>query len=712
MTTNALQIAKDQLDRELDEWETEATSIWQGIVDKGLESPVKIKLKGGKGSGFYGHKGREGSVGGSSSGISVDISAPNQQEFDNFVRDMELQDNDYIVNIGGTAYDVKTESWYPDCLEGRDICETSEYTVGQHYKDVMLSESGWGKADIYGHVKNVDGVEFGITYIGKKINIQQKQLTVKLKGGSGSGNFGHSGRRGMVGGSSSSAIVWNPNGKSVVMRGGEIPKSGPIFLTTSPDTAENYNDSRGVGLYQLDMKNNVLVNGSREWNAVFGDKAEEYEELGPELFSDPPRDFLWELHVAGYVGYASNDGNYIRIQGNGKHIIEQKQLPQIRVKHITEDPLKENLEAKKRPNTKKGIKVRISAIGASEDVVAVEKGGPGSGDFGHKGRPGQVGGSATSTRNSAVDNRLTISVDDAYRRSLKARQDAMDKRRDALVKATTKKTGKLRPAPANFLEGKSLYRGYKMNPNTGRHNLMRTEEEAIARANELISKATNGKVTDFQAFVHSAYEFKHEESGTYVKINTIGVDATIDGMSYDGRLYVGGKIFDANGTAIGTVQRYVQANNSEIHNDYLELTEGKGSGFGAAFYKNAEEVYQDAGIEKVTIYANIDVGGYAWARMGFDFADNVSRQNAYERLVTAFSRDQKTTFNLAIAELKNSFGITESSKAWEFAAFTSPSGAQLGKQSMLNTYWNAYKYVDPSNEGWLAGQAYYKSKGL
>ena len=94
-----------QLDKELDKWEQDTTTIWQGLIDKGLKPPVKIRLKsipndmpitsggvagrrngrkgiklhisgknrpgavsrlkGGPGSGDFGHRGRPGQVGGS-----------------------------------------------------------------------------------------------------------------------------------------------------------------------------------------------------------------------------------------------------------------------------------------------------------------------------------------------------------------------------------------------------------------------------------------------------------------------------------------------------------------------------------------------------------------------------------------------------------------------------------------------------------------------
>ena len=45
--------------------------------------------------------------------------------------------------------------------------------------------------------------------------------------------------------------------------------------------------------------------------------------------------------------------------------------------------------------------------------------------------------------------------------------------------------------------------------------------------------------------------------------------------------------------------------------------EGKGGGIGKQVLKSQFDEYEKMGVTKVTVHANIDVGGYAWARFGF-----------------------------------------------------------------------------------------------
>jgi len=43
----------------------------------------------------------------------------------------------------------------------------------------------------------------------------------------------------------------------------------------------------------------------------------------------------------------------------------------------------------------------------------------------------------------------------------------------------------------------------------------------------------------------------------------------------------------------------------------------QGKGFSKGVFKSFYKQYQNAGIDKIEVHANIDVGGYTWARYGF-----------------------------------------------------------------------------------------------
>ena len=311
------------------------------------------------------------------------------------------------------------------------------------------------------------------------------------------------------------------------------------------------------------------------------------------------------------------------------------------------------------------------------NVTIIEKGGPGSGDFGHRGRPGKVGGSA----GTSISGRLTISSEEASARKMKRIEQAMQARANALKGG--KKFGKeLKDAPRDYYDVIS--------------------KEDLERANDTISMATNGKMTDAVNFIYNAYVFNHKESGIRTEINTINVEFR--------KIQVFGNVYDVNGDSIGEFERIIHSD-GEVHNEYLKLDRiEQGSGFGAKLYENSELTYLEAGIENVTIYANIDVGGYAWARMGFDFVNDANREDIHESIVRNYARKHKVAKALAINELANSWGITSKSKAWEFAAFTDSDGDRIGKKVMLGSDWFAKKSINLNDEGFLVGMNYYAKK--
>lgn len=158
------------------------------------------------------------------------------------------------------------------------------------------------------------------------------KLKIVLKGGKGSGFYGHRGRPGKVGGSTSVSSYedmadWNPDGISTVFRGGDIPKSGPVYLSSSASTALSYGIRRNFGVYQFDTRK-ILVVGTGKYDRIMSralgeDRVLDFEDLAMDLYTDPPQDFLDTLRKAGYVGYASYSGEYVRIEEEGKGILEK-----------------------------------------------------------------------------------------------------------------------------------------------------------------------------------------------------------------------------------------------------------------------------------------------------------------------------------------------------------------------------------------------------
>ena len=208
------------------------------------------------------------------------------------------------------------------------------------------------------------------------------------------------------------------------------------------------------------------------------------------------------------------------------------------------------------------------------------------------------------------------------------------------------------------------------------------------------AKATSGNAkVDVKTFVLSAYEFKDPETGMYTKVKHVS--------DKFGDIEVKGDIYDSSGGYIGNFTRTIK-DDGEVHHDYMALPESaQQHGFGSRYYQNAESVYIKNGLKRITMMANISRGGYAWARMGFDFSDPDELHNLRNNLVRHYKSRYGTKAPPSFGNIKH---------AWTIAAYTGPDGYRLGKEVMMGSNWYAYKELTPNSLGRHVGNHYYDSK--
>jgi GNAT superfamily N-acetyltransferase len=92
----------------------------------------------------------------------------------------------------------------------------------------------------------------------------------------------------------------------------------------------------------------------------------------------------------------------------------------------------------------------------------------------------------------------------------------------------------------------------------------------------------------------------------------------------DQRVAVNYFFTDPDGDPVGKSQRvyFVQDGKLTVDHDSLMLDEDhQGHGIGARFLAASEALYRKLGVQQIVLHANIDVGGYAWAKAGFDWKD-------------------------------------------------------------------------------------------
>lgn len=156
-----------------------------------------------------------------------------------------------------------------------------------------------------------------------------------------------------------------------------------------------------------------------------------------------------------------------------------------------------------------------------------------------------------------------------------------------------------------------------------------------------------------------------------------------------------------------------------VHNDWFKIDESfRGSNIATQLYASQEKALIKAGVKRVTIQANLDVGGYAWARMGFSYDENENFYSLADR-ISGKSDGWNTNVRLDRITGNSSFSdeiydSIQGKQPYEVATMSWARNGKTvtGKDLLLGTNWYAVKNLDSSDVGYQLGQAYYESKGV
>lgn len=192
-----------------------------------------------------------------------------------------------------------------------------------------------------------------------------------------------------------------------------------------------------------------------------------------------------------------------------------------------------------------------------------------------------------------------------------------------------------------------------------------------------------------------------------------GYTTRIDGIhGSDPRVTVSGSILNQRGRVVGTFTRQISREDGvpTVYHAFMKIPRksDQGGGFASAFNRHAEAHYRAAGVRKVTVTANLDVGGYAWAATGFDFLVSASfvapegrRQvraaKARELAENARSRLTPEERALVQSRLWDGTGPLDGKieHSWELAALHLPGQepGTIGRKILLNVTWSGIKVL-------------------
>ena len=148
-----------------------------------------------------------------------------------------------------------------------------------------------------------------------------------------------------------------------------------------------------------------------------------------------------------------------------------------------------------------------------------------------------------------------------------------------------------------------------------------------------------------------------------------------------------------NGFTGGTefsMQRYFRGTYAIVDHDNFKIDEyAQGSGLGKTIFRNSLDLYDHTGEDRIGLSANVDVGGYAWARYGF-----VPTKGSW----TAW-KEEHGELNLeeiepamASREIGRLLKSPDPRSMWKIADMTMPNGEgseiSVGKKMLMRTNWD------------------------
>jgi len=161
-----------------------------------------------------------------------------------------------------------------------------------------------------------------------------------------------------------------------------------------------------------------------------------------------------------------------------------------------------------------------------------------------------------------------------------------------------------------------------------------------------------------------------------------------------GRTMVRIAVLDADGNEIGQACRTIHpASQARVNHNFLVLDEGqRGQGFATRFNAHAEETYRANGIRMITLHANIDVGGYAWARAGYDFRNGTTRSKT---TMYAFQESVSRGYSKDIVDEFWQVRRNPDATPLDIAMVGHTPGATTwpGKEIMLDSDWQGVKVL-------------------
>lgn len=149
--------------------------------------------------------------------------------------------------------------------------------------------------------------------------------------------------------------------------------------------------------------------------------------------------------------------------------------------------------------------------------------------------------------------------------------------------------------------------------------------------------------------------------------------------------------------SISMLRTFTRSENGDlkVHHDGFVIPGGlQGQGIAKSVLRNSLGVYRDMGVKAIETYANIDVGGYAWAKYGFLPTDSPgTAEFATEMIDERVHYSDGAKLKLSVAEarhLRSTVVRNTPNPEWIWSvADTKYNGRSIGKSALFDTGWDA-----------------------
>jgi GNAT superfamily N-acetyltransferase len=212
---------------------------------------------------------------------------------------------------------------------------------------------------------------------------------------------------------------------------------------------------------------------------------------------------------------------------------------------------------------------------------------------------------------------------------------------------------------------------------------------------------------DVVKWTEQLFEFTDPQTGFTTNVSRVRARAAPDPKLGHGSSIVDAivDITDQSGKKVGIASRKLLYNRAGdklqmYHLSFKLDPKAQGGGFSKRWLAEMEDRYREAGIDQLALGASDKVGGYAWAKAGFDFEDAGSAEGIAARLKTMknrLTRDGMTPEVKAqgdeLIRRVRSGDPAERPTPMEFAMLGWTPGATTwpGKQLMLGASWHGVK---------------------